>query len=240
MAPLSDLFEQQVLLSAEKQNKMLRRFGDLPWSLSAARGTLQFQGPRGAEFPMQFLGTASKLDNTWLWSWANEDRPVPEPLLKSAQALKQFGAANGIIELETPRLDLKGVDGGYFALLASGVLEASCYYAAEYEEGALYVLVSGHEIDRQPSLNAGELWGYLNQLFATYPGAFRPRAALEKYCAAKSLPIVAEGDAVRCRMAGGELFEARLDARGDLILSFKAHFPSWIEPGTRLDLREKG
>jgi hypothetical protein len=41
-------------------------------------------------------------------------------------------------------------------------------------------------------------------------------------------------------MADGELFEARLDAEGELILSFRAHLPAWIEPGTRLDLREKG
>jgi hypothetical protein len=241
MPTLSSLFEQHVLLSSEKQFKMMSRFGDLPWSYSMGTGTLRFQGPRGCEFPAQWLGSASKVNRSWMWAWANEERRIPEPLLQSSLALKAFGAANDIPELQSPLLDLSVFDDvvsgddcfawSYFALLAVGILDASCFYAADYDEGILYLLLSGTEIDDQPAFDKDQLWNCLNESFTKF--GVSPRRALEAYCSSHGLPIVATSTSLQCSLSNGELLKVSVDARGELILSLSQLFPSWPWPNTQ-------
>jgi Family of unknown function (DUF6882) len=106
----------------------LFHFDECRWDVDQDAGTIAFIRENGvrASAPVQIIGTFNPEDGTWLWAW---DHPsVRPPLRKAAETLKAYGAAHGIAELTTARLDCREEDCWRFTALACHLSEAQGGY----------------------------------------------------------------------------------------------------------------
>ncbi len=185
MKNLTAYLEKYALASLEKQEKLAGLIGEHTVNVDYDSGTIRFNG--GHEFPIQVLGTESDNTLTWLWAWADEQTEIPAKLLKSSLQLKAWGEKNGVREFTMPSADLEKADGRVISLIASGVLEAGCFYRDGYEGGALFLLLFGDEINRRPSFDAAGLIRHLSDLISVEE--FSHRNALLSYLQLKGLPF---------------------------------------------------
>ncbi|MEV5828372.1 tetratricopeptide repeat protein [Spirillospora sp. NPDC052242] len=78
--------------------------GDVRFDLHArtlAVGNRVFRG-------VTLLGSFSRLDDSWLWGWANPHFSPDEPAVAPVRAIREHGERRGVPELVTGRLDLRG------------------------------------------------------------------------------------------------------------------------------------
>ncbi len=140
-----ELIEQFGAIGLEKQTYVLEIIGNEPWNVDMGRGTISFGSK--LEFPMQVLGTISHSSQTWLWGWANDKSGISGELLLQANKLKEYGEENGIDFLKNPQFSADINDLHAIGCIASGKLNASCYYIADYGKGAMLVLIKAKEFD---------------------------------------------------------------------------------------------
>lgn len=209
MRTLTSYFEQFALLSVERQEKFGRVIGEHFIEKDLDSGLARFSPE--LEFSFQVLGTESENTLTWLWAWAEEQTELPDDLLKSSLRMRAWGQQENIRECTTASVDLHIADGRIFSAIASEVCQASCYYREPYEGGALFLLLFGNAIDRQPSLDVGGLTRGFSDLMV-YP--FNHRNSLVSYLNAKGLTFTSSEDAVTCRLDSGEDLRAEFDAAG--------------------------
>ena len=115
MHPLfSALFAQHAAASLDKQFAFLDIIGEADWSFDMDDRRLTFGSSHA--FDVQLLGSESEYDQTWLWAWANEESQIPDSLLKSSLALRNFGEQKQIPELTGPVLSLDEVNGDMIAM----------------------------------------------------------------------------------------------------------------------------
>lgn len=209
MPTVTECFEQYALLALEKQDKLLRLIGEHLWELDLDAGTIRFDG---RTFPFQVLGTESDNTLTFLWAWANEQTEIPENLLASSLKLREWGRTEGVAEFITPSVDLDKADGHMLAMISSVVANMSCYYRGPYEGGAVYLLITGPEIDSQPSFDVASFIARLTALAASYD--FNHRRAVTAYFKAKSLPLVEQGPVIAARLERGESVTTEFDEAG--------------------------
>lgn len=139
------IFTHHAASAFAKQLHLDDLVGELDWHVDLGSGCLSF-GDR-YRWQTQVLGTASEINNSWLWAWANPSGIAPE-LLQAALALRDFGEQHGITELVEAQLPLAEIDGHFLALLASGLLDAGAYYRAPYEGGAAFLLITDERFPR--------------------------------------------------------------------------------------------
>jgi hypothetical protein len=211
MRTLAFYFEQFALISAEKQEKFARLAEEHFIEKDLDSGIARFS--RDLELPFQVLGTESENTLTWLWAWAEEQTELPADLLNSSLQMREWGEREKIRECTAASVDLHSADGRIFSVVASEVCKASCYYRESYEGGALFLLLFGDAVDRQPSLDVAGLTRGFSDLMI-YP--FNHRNALVSYLNAKGLVFTSMGDAVACRLDSGEDLHAEFDAGGAL------------------------
>ncbi len=213
MNELTHSLEQYALISLEKQEKLSRLLGDHLVELDFDMGLLRFSGEM--EFYFHVLGTESDNTLTWLWAWADEQAEAPEELLQSALQMKEWGASRGIEECTLASVDLDKADGHALSLLAAEVCSASCYYRDAYDGGALFLLLFGKEIDRQPSFDAAGLVRRFSQLILL-PN-LNHRNALLAYLRKKLLPFVEHGAIITAELESGEDIRAEFDPSSRLL-----------------------
>ncbi|MDO4259355.1 MAG: hypothetical protein Q4C87_07535 [Actinomycetaceae bacterium] len=105
------------------------------WFVDFERGTLSF----GDEaFAVQFIGSESTEDNTWMWGW-NNINGFPEDLISLANHLYSLGESFSLKELTTPQLPLTDEVNahslGMIATVTSGANLA--YYRGPHEYGSV-------------------------------------------------------------------------------------------------------
>lgn len=213
MKTLTSYHEEYALRSLEKQEKLARLIGDHTVEVDFETGIVRFSGD--LVFPFQVLGTESDNTLTWLWAWADEQSELPEDLLKSSRQIREWGAGEGIRECIAPSVDLVGVDGHVFSMIASAICRASCYYHDPYDGGASFLLLFGDEIDRQPSFDTAALSRQFSHLISLYE--INHRAALLSYFKGKELPYSEQGNAVLGELESGEGLRAEFDGPGRLL-----------------------
>ena len=154
------------MISLEKQAKFERLVGEHFAEFDLDAGILKIDNDLA--LPFQVLGTQSDNTLTWLWAWSEEHADVQPDQITAAIKLKEWGLKQGIEEFFMPEVDIERADGMMISLIAAEVCKASCYYRDAYEGGAVFVLLSGAGIDRQPPF---ELSG-----FAEMPSPILPHA----------------------------------------------------------------
>lgn len=143
-ARLLHLFVQHGMAAFDKQVYLQAMHDKQHWELRLDTGTLTYTGAHGVLQPyrVQPIGTHSATERTFRWAWANPGTFPDAALLASAQQLRAFGEAQQLPQLTTPEvpaLDVRNAD--VFALIASGICRAGCYFRAVYPDGALYLLI---------------------------------------------------------------------------------------------------
>jgi len=210
MSRIIEYFEQCALLSLEKQEKFDRLTGEHFAEFDLDAGILKIDNDLA--LPFQVLGTQSDNTLTWLWAWSEEHADVQPDQLTAARKLKEWGSKNGIEEFCMPEVDIERADGMMISLIAAEVCNASCYYRDAYEGGAVFLLLSGAGIDRQPTF---ELSGFLRsftELASRYD--LNHRKTLLSYLRAKGLPFVEDGVVITGKLGSGEEIRMEFDASG--------------------------
>lgn len=140
MTPFEEHFAIHAASSHARQMALADYLGDRHWGLDARAGILRFGDD--LRFRVQMLGTRADHNDSWMWSWANEESGLPSAVTALASALRQFGEEHGIEEFTEPFYVLReGLTGHMLAMACSGVAGGKCYYRAPYEGGALFMLL---------------------------------------------------------------------------------------------------
>lgn len=213
MASLTSYLEEYGLLSLEKQEKLARVVGEHSLELDLDAGLVRFSS--GLELSFQILGTESDNTLTWLWAWADEQTEVPADLLRSSLQMKAWGEKEGIPECTMPSVDLNKADGHMLSMIASEICEASCYYQDAYEGGALFLLLFGGAVDRQPSLDADGLARQFSNMISFCE--FNHANAFRSYLRRKNLTITEHGTFIVSELDSGEDVRANFDREGRLL-----------------------
>ena len=213
MNTLTHYLEQYALLSLEKQDKLAHVVGEHLFQIDLDAGTVSFGD---LELPYQVLGTESYNTLTWLWAWAEEQPEIPEELVSTAQALKDWGARAGIQEFTVPSVAIDKIDGHAFALIASEVCKTSCFYRDAYEGGALFVLLFDKRIDNQPPFDLTRLSNHFLDMIERY--TFNHRNMLLAYLGVKGITALTLDHRITCKLATGETLSAEFDEAGRILL----------------------
>jgi hypothetical protein len=104
------------------------RLGEADWAVDQDDGTIIFTRPDGirAVCPVQIIGTYNTNDGTWLWGWQHPS--VVEPLQAHAWTLHEYGKANNIATLTTPKITCSEDEAWEFAALACKLNNAQGAY----------------------------------------------------------------------------------------------------------------
>ena len=154
---LDDLLHQHALAAYDKRVYLSAMHGKHAWELRLDLGTLTFVGPHDVreEYAVQFLGTHSETQHTWLWAWANEAMFAHAQHLASALELRALGAHEAIAELQSAELQLDGSAHAQkadmpdkLAFIASGVCRAGAHFRASYPDGTLTMLIKDARFKR--------------------------------------------------------------------------------------------
>ncbi len=210
MTTLTEQLERYALASLEKQEKLAGLIGEHTVDIDYDSGMARFSG--GFEFPFQVLGTESDNTLTWLWAWADEQAGIPGGLLKSALQLRTWGEQNGLREFVIPSVDLDIADGRVISLIAAGAAEAASFYREDYDGGALFLLLFGTAIDRQPAFDAAGLVRHFTELIML--GEFNHRNAILSYLRLKGLPFSDRGTAMDFELESRERMTVEFGTRG--------------------------
>ena len=114
--------------------------GEQDWEVNFQKGVIQFGND---EYPIQFLGSESREDETWLWGWENVNQ-FDEKLLKLVKTAKQQGEALGLESFGVAEVALNNsINGHNLATVVCGLQEPPlCYYRCPHSGGAAFVALT--------------------------------------------------------------------------------------------------
>ncbi len=211
---IEDLLERHGAFALEKQDALADFLGEHDWWLDLPAGTVDFG--QGRVYPIQLIGTESNADHTWLWAWANKETKIPEPLLRSATRLREFGVQEQVQALVEPELTLDSVDSHTLGLVAAGITGADAYYLGHHDRGAVLFLVSASEL--QSALKQSVL--HMTTIFTTFISSWSVAShqrAFVAYARAKGCRVTLNGSRVACVSAIGEEIYGDFNEAGRLI-----------------------
>lgn len=110
------------------------------WNVDFRAGTITF----GKDvYPLQYLGSEAKSDNSWLWGWENVNG-FDHQILGVANELKDIGKKWNLEPLIVPRFELDNTFNGHnLSIVACGILKNQyCYYRGPHDGGAIFVVFS--------------------------------------------------------------------------------------------------
>ncbi len=212
MNRINEYFEQYALISCEKQEKFDRLVGEHFAEFDLDAGVLKIDNELA--FPFQVLGTQSDNTLTWLWAWSEEHEEVQRDHLTAAGKLKEWGSEKGIDEFSLPEVDIERADGTMISLIAAEVCKASCYYRDVYEGGAVFVLLSGAVIDRQPEFELSGFMRSFTELVSRYD--FNHRNAVLSYLRIKMLSFIEDGERITGKLGSGEELRMEFSSSGSV------------------------
>src|SRR5688500_20318746 len=87
------LLDENLAIAYDRQIHLNAQIGEWDWLLDVDEGTISFTKrqilkTRVRSAPIQILGYASHVSDTWHWPWANDQQRDPESLLEAARALR--------------------------------------------------------------------------------------------------------------------------------------------------------
>lgn len=206
-----ELLERFGGIALDKQAALGDVIGDRDWNADITRAEISFGDD--LVFPIQVLGTFSHSSETWLWAWANEQSGLPDSILQHALQLKAYGASNGIDLLRNSDFDAVSTDLHLIGMTASGMLNASGYYIADYGQGAMVVTLQSDAVDRVPADEHLRILTVFPQLISQFE--VHHRAALMHYVRAKGYAVTEDGS-VLSATKNDRTMTATFDAQGRL------------------------
>ncbi len=144
---IDEMFHQHAGSSYEKQLNCQDVLGDKGWDFNLMEGKLTFTG--NIEIPIQILGTYSPKQKSWMWGWANTQSGIPKNLLSLSNDLREFGEQNEIEEFTSSTIKNENDPGHYYAMIASGLFNASCYYPIDLNGIKIHLLTYSDYFKKQ-------------------------------------------------------------------------------------------
>lgn len=93
-------------------------------------------------YPIQLLGTASDISQTWLWAWANDASGFPPAILEKVNSIKNHGTQHDIEDFTEPQIPLQETNDAHrIAMVCSELVGGVPYYRGPYPNGAVFFLV---------------------------------------------------------------------------------------------------
>ena len=204
MATFQQLLDKYAFLAFEKQTRLSRLVGDHEWLPDVQSAKMVFNDQ--LQFSVQFLGTDSTRTNTWLWADANIDSSFPNKNLELCGEARASGPRFSLPEFLADKVDL--IDevgrptGHTLPMVATCFIEASCYYWAPHEHGAVYLMFVDSRIDNQPDFNLDEFSNAFNELM-WIPGDMKARI-ISYFVSKGRIPSDFSGDKLTGRLNTGE------------------------------------
>ena len=110
------------------------------WNVDFSEGTIRFGNDA---YPIQFIGSESILDNTWLWGWENING-FSEEIIQLARHTREEGERLGLEPLTTAEFTLNDTYHGHdLSIVTCGLAEQYCYYRGPHSGGAIFAAFSG-------------------------------------------------------------------------------------------------
>jgi hypothetical protein len=212
MTDLSELLAEYGAASWDKQECLAEFIGDGDWQLDVSAGLITFGGKH--TFPVQILGTEGDATGTWLWSWANVQSGLPEPLLAAAKQLQAYGSQNQVRELTESEVSLEVASGHLFSLIASGLCEADAYYRGPYEGGAVFLLLNATPLQFLSDDSPLRFIRVFNEFISAF--SCRHETALRAYAHYKGYSVASQQDDVIVTLPAGAEIHASFDTLGRL------------------------
>lgn len=213
MSSFTSLLEQHGALAMEKQLALGDLVGHLSWNVDIERGTITFGDLY--EFPIQVLGTEAERPGTWLWSWANGASDIPPALLYCAEHLREFGSREGIPVLYSPEWSLEQVNGHLLSMVASGICQASAYYKAPYDRGAMFMLMNAPVVALADPPDLARMINLFMQFISMVEVADH-KHAFESYATARGLSVEHKPDTILAHFNEKQALKATFDQQGRL------------------------
>ncbi len=200
---------------AMEAQEALARVVDLngPYEADIAAGTLTIAG---RPLRVVLLGTVSKSNNTWLWSWGNPgfsaDVPAIAPVRRVAETAQQWG----LWELGQPEFGVAGVidtglgAGASIALLAAPLAGATAFYSADYGAGLAYFGITDPAVPR-PSAEAVTFPRRILDAATLLPGYARSQVLT--YAAVHNLRVVGDERQLKVHL-GSDVLAVDFDELG--------------------------
>ncbi|MCW1967058.1 MAG: hypothetical protein KIH69_002910 [Anaerolineae bacterium] len=146
-----NLYLEHALAAFDKRIYLSAMHGSQHWELRLDLGHITYLGPHQQRqtYLLDALGTQSDTEGTWLWAWANPDMFRGEALLRSANALRQYGQTHGLREFCEPTLPITPtLTGQRIAAVASGLCRAGTQVRCAYPQGSAYFLIRDPKFKR--------------------------------------------------------------------------------------------
>lgn len=145
---LPQLAEQGAMLAQEsipEFNDRHRESKNFSLNFAANPPQIVFEGI-GKRYVVQFLGSFSGLDNTWMWGWNNINQ-YPDAAIQIANNLRKFGEMANVPELTTPVLPIASeVDIHRLLFAAIRITGRPAFHRAPTEHGHVYYLLHDYEM----------------------------------------------------------------------------------------------
>ncbi|MEV7184037.1 DUF6882 domain-containing protein [Kitasatospora sp. NPDC093102] len=141
-------WEEVVLAARERartrQALMVERFGlsgdvQYHWSMDDAQIAWSRDGKVFLTGRLTMIGSVSRPQRSWLWSWANES--LPHPVLGDIERVRRFGEENDHPVLPWPGFDYHPELVAEARLVAASVLDAELLWAESTGDVELHFLV---------------------------------------------------------------------------------------------------
>jgi hypothetical protein len=141
VATLRNEFAKHVGASTAIQSALADYLGEHQWNADLHSGIIDFGNNR--TFPIQFLGSESSINNTWLWGWANEQLDASPHVLKACAKARAFGMEQNIPELINGQFPVISQLPSMVCVVVFGIMGKCAYYRGKYDTGAAYLLLQG-------------------------------------------------------------------------------------------------
>jgi hypothetical protein len=224
MATFQQLLDNCAFQAYERQHRLAALVGDRDWLLDTERATIKFGDD--FVFRVQFLGTESKITNTWLWADANNRVGFPAASLDLCRKVRTGGRSGGIEEFGVdsfPFVEEVGKPTSHtLSMVAVSMGGASAYYRGPHEDGAVFVAINDPRIDKQADLDREGFVDAFNNLM-WQPGDMKRRIVSylsEKGCISEDW----DGTKLSCNLSTGEEigFAFRRMPNGGMKISLEA------------------
>ncbi|BDQ04801.1 MAG: hypothetical protein KatS3mg084_0319 [Candidatus Dojkabacteria bacterium] len=142
-----DLLHTHICTAFDKQVALSEFLGqNYLWEIDLNKCVIKFSETaykKRVSPSIQVLGTESKIDNSWLWAWANPELQNLPKLIEKSHQLNTVGIENSIPLLTNSiiALDKFPYIGHLVSLIAVSYFNMSGYFRAEIKDGFAYVLL---------------------------------------------------------------------------------------------------
>jgi hypothetical protein len=183
-----ELIERFGGIAFDKQVDIAEIIGTNGWSLDMINCEINFGDD--LVFPFQILGSFSRSSQSWLWAWANTQAEMSNHSLDHAIKLKKYGEDNNIDFLKVDHFEASNIDLHLIGLTASGMLNASGYYIADYGKGAMVFTLKSNVFEKVAKNDHERILTVFPQLISDFD--VDHKVALKYYLEEKGYKITSE------------------------------------------------